>query len=126
MEGRECFGLAACRVQEWRGQHIHALDIDASFGSKARLGTFGGECQRACAVLGGRTGTTVNSLGRRFLVVSGEGLTTGRDGLRAGLVEFPGNSIQQTDEGGLAHAAAEKRVGGQGTEGVVADFGVGR
>lgn len=40
-------------------------------------------------------------------------------------MKFPGDGVEETDEGGFADAALEERVCGEGAEGVVADFGVG-
>jgi hypothetical protein len=40
-------------------------------------------------------------------------------------MELPGYGVEESDEAGLADAAAEERIGGESSEGVVADLGVG-
>ena len=40
-------------------------------------------------------------------------------------MKFPGDGVEEADEGGFADAALEERVCGEGAEGVVADFGIG-
>lgn len=42
-----------------------------------------------------------------------------------GVVQLPGDGVEEADQAGLADATAKQRVGGEGTEGVVAYFGVG-
>jgi len=41
-------------------------------------------------------------------------------------MQLPCNGVKQTDETGFADSPAEEGVGGERSEGVVADFGVSR
>lgn len=41
-------------------------------------------------------------------------------------MKFPSYGIEEADKGGFADSAFEEWVGGQGAEGIVADFGISR
>jgi hypothetical protein len=40
-------------------------------------------------------------------------------------VQSPRHSVQEPDEAGLTHTSAKEGVGSEGSEGIIADFGIG-
>jgi hypothetical protein len=116
--------LATSGVQE-RGSHdVHALNIADMSSAVASFGT-----------LGASYGSAVSRGGRRDLVrvtVDALGYRQGRrrhpsiDTRLVGIVQLPGNGIENTRETVFGDATAEQRVCGQGAERVVADLGIGR
>jgi hypothetical protein len=126
VERHERLGLAARGVQERRREHVHALHVGARVagaGAAAGVGALGRERERARAGAGRgglQLGAAVGVGGVRE--PGGGGVVGARV---PGVVQLPGDGVEEADQAGLADAAAEEGVGGEGAEGVVADLGVG-
>jgi hypothetical protein len=98
--------LATSGVQE-RGSHdVHALNIADMSSAVASFGT-----------LGASYGSGYRQGRRRHPSI---------DTRLVGIVQLPGNGIENTRETVFGDATAEQRVCGQGAERVVADLGIGR
>ena len=124
VEGDEGFCFGAGGVEEGRAEDVHALHVDAGRGA-ARFGSLRVcRCGGIVRMLDG--GGSVRELGTSELVGGiGQGSAVGERS-RLCVVEFPGYGVEEADEGCFADAALEERVCGEGAEGVVADFGIGR
>ena len=141
MEGHVGFGLGPRCVQEGRAEYVHPLHVDAGLGAPGFGGTAaavsGGQCPSAAA------GTLLHVLLDWVCVLEfgaaeirgGVGQSSGF-GERGGLLllllslllrimQGPCYSIEEADERIVGYAAFEERVGFEGAESVVADFGVG-
>lgn len=143
VEGGVCFGLRSRRVQEWRAQHVHPLHVDPGL----RTPGFGGAA--AAAICTGEDPGTDPAAGALLQVRpdwvgvlefgaaeigGGVGQSSGV-GVGGGgwwgltflfrVVQGPGYGVEEADEGVVRDAALEERIGLEGAESVVADFGVG-
>jgi hypothetical protein len=114
MEKGESFDLAARSVQEGRTQDVHALHVDGGIsgavsGSTVRIESNG-------RIFGDwREGIDRRSLSSLALPVGTFGLP---------IMHFPRNGIKKPNKASFCDAALEERICGQGTEGVISDFGV--
>ena len=127
MEGGVGFGLGAGGIEERRAKDVHALDVDAGGGGCSGGIGFGGSGGGFGVGLQGvwvlEFGAAKGGDGVCCCNMGGGGRGVG--GILAGVVERPGNGVKEADERIVGYAAFEKRVGFEGAEGVVADFGVG-
>ena len=115
VEGDEGLGLAPRGVEEGSGEDVHALDVGAR---GAVGGLLRGVAGQARAGHGGPA-RRHRELLLLLLLLLLRGLVV------PGVVQLPGDGVEQPDQAGLADPSAEEGVGGEGSERVVADLGVG-
>jgi hypothetical protein len=116
MEKGKSFDLAARSVQEGRTQNVHALHVDGRISGVVFGGIIRNEPNRR--IFGDwRESIDGRSLGTLPLPVGS---------FRLPIMHFPRNSIKKPNKASFCDAALEERICGQGTEGIISDFGVSR
>lgn len=135
VEGSKSLHLGSSGIQEGGGQDVHALDVSYAWSIASTLLQSGRDTGVGLGVdLTGMTkgsGTVTPGFGaaaeagRGFGANGGRGLPAVDTGL-VGVVKGPGGGVEQSGERVFGDAAAEEGIGSEGTEGVVANFGVRR
>lgn len=118
--------FAAGGVEERRAEHVHALHVDRRVARDVIAAVVA-----AAAAGRGSVFDLLGDAGRRVdqelhLPSSRRGRTRLGSVFRLGVVDFPGDRVEQPDQAGFGDATLEQRVGCQGAERVVANLRVRR